>query len=219
MNRRTLLLGASALGIVAFGGGALVLSRRRQAEATATAATAPAVDTALLIRPNSPVLGPADAKVTIVEFFDPSCEACRAFHPALQEIKRQFPTEVRIVMRYTMFHQGSDEAVRILETARMQGKFEQVMNALLEKQPDWAKDGAPQLDVAWQIAGAVGLDLDKAKSDRLFPGITAIMNQDTADVEALNIRQTPTFFLNGKRLENVSLDSLMADVRAAVEQA
>ncbi|MES2144133.1 MAG: thioredoxin domain-containing protein, partial [Pseudomonadota bacterium] len=97
--------------------------------------------------------------------------------------------------------------------------FEQVMNALLEKQPDWAKDGAPQLDVAWQIAGAVGLDLDKAKSDRLFPGITAIMNQDTADVEALNIRQTPTFFLNGKRLENVSLDSLMADVRAAVEQA
>ena len=42
------------------------------------------------------------------------------------------------MLRYTVFHQGSDEAVRILEVARMQDKFEQVLDALLEKQPAWA---------------------------------------------------------------------------------
>lgn len=122
MNRRTLLIGASALGLVAFGGGTFFLNRQRKAEAEAVAAATPAVDPALLIRPHSPSFGPADAPVTLVEFFDPSCEACRAFHPTVMEIKKQFPTQVRVVLRYTVFHQGSDEAVRILEVARMQDK-------------------------------------------------------------------------------------------------
>lgn len=109
--------------------------------------------------------------------------------------------------------------MRILETARMQDKFEPVLDALLEQQPGWAVHGAPQLDIAWEIAGAVGLDLDKAEGDMLFPGITGILNQDMADVEALDIRQTPTFFLNGRRLENFSAESLIADVRFAVENS
>ena len=217
MNRRTLLLGVSALGIAAFAGGAYVLNQRRTAEAEAAAAATPAAETNLLIRPHSPVLGPADAPVTLVEFFDPSCEACRAFHPVVHEIRRQFPTQVRVVMRYTVFHQGSDEAVRILEVARMQDKFEQVLDAILEKQPTWALHDGPQMDVAWRVAGAVGLDLKKSETERLFPGITGVLNQDAADVEALGIRQTPTFFLNGKRLENVSAESLIADVKLAVE--
>ncbi len=217
MNRRTLLLGVSALGIAAFAGGAYVLNQRRTAEAEAAAAATPAAETDLLIRPHSPVLGPADAPVTLVEFFDPSCEACRAFHPVVQEIRRQFPTQVRVVMRYTVFHQGSDEAVRILEVARMQDKFEQVLDAILEKQPTWALHDGPQMDVAWRVAGAVGLDLKKSETERLFPGITGVLNQDAADVEALGIRQTPTFFLNGQRLENVSAESLIADVKLAVE--
>ena len=217
MNRRTLLLGVSALGIAAFAGGAYVLNQRRTAEAEAAAAATPAAETVLLIRPHSPVLGPADAPVTLVEFFDPSCEACRAFHPVVQEIRRQFPTQVRVVMRYTVFHQGSDEAVRILEVARMQDKFEQVLDAILEKQPTWALHDGPQMDVAWRVAGAVGLDLKKSETERLFPGITGVLNQDAADVEALGIRQTTTFFLNGQRLENVSAESLIADVKLAVE--
>lgn len=219
MNRRSLLLGASALGLVAFGGGAFLLNRQRQTEAEATAAGTPAADPSVLIRPHSPSFGPADAPVTLVEFFDPSCEACRAYHPVVQEIRKQFPTQVRVVLRYTVFHEGSDEAVRILEAARMQSKFEPVLDALLEQQPGWAVHGAPQMDVAWEIAGSAGLDLQKAESDKLFPGITGVLNQDMADVEALGIRQTPTFFLDGKRLENFSADSLIADVRFAVENS
>ncbi len=219
MNRRTLLIGASALALAAFGGAAFVFNRRREAELEAAAADTPAVDSSLLIRSHSPSFGPEDAPVTLVEFFDPSCEACRAFHPVVQEIRRQFPTQVRIIPRYTVFHGGADEAVRIQETARMQDKFAPVLDALLEQQPGWAVHGAPQMDVAWEIAGSAGLDLDKAETDRLFPGISGVLNQDMADVEALGIRQTPTFFLNGRRLDNFSAESLIADVRFAVENS
>lgn len=217
MNRRTLILGASALGLAAFAGGAYLLNQRRAAEAEAAAAATPAAEADLLIRDYSPSFGPADAPVTLVEFFDPSCEASRAFHPVVQEIRKQFPTQVRVVLRYTVFHEGSDEAVRILETARMQDKFEPVLDAILEQQPGWALHDGPQMDIAWEIAGAAGLELEKAEGDKLFPGITGILNQDMADVEALVIQQTPTFFLNGKRLENLSAESLIADVKFAVE--
>jgi len=219
MNRRTLVIGASALGLTIFAGGAIVLNRRRRAEVAATTVATPVIDPALLVRDYSPSFGPADAPVTLVEFFDPSCEACRAYHPVVQEIRRQFPKQVRVVLRYTVFHKGSDEAVRILEAARMQDMFEPVLNALLDQQPGWAVHGSPQLDIAWKVADAAGLDLDRAKSDKLFPGITGILNQDAADVEALGIRQTPTFFLNGRRLENFNAKSLIADVRFAVENA
>lgn len=219
MNRRSLLLGTAALGLAAFGGGAWYVRRQRAAEAAAAAAAALARAPEALIRAHSPILGPADAPVTLVEFFDPSCEACRAFHPVLEELRREFPTQLRIVLRYTPFHEGSDEAVRILEAARMQDKFEQVLNALLERQPDWAIHGAPDMERAWRIAGAVGLDLEEGRAARLFPGTTGILNQDIADVQAMEIRGTPTFFLNGQRLPNLSFDALRAAVREAVRQA
>ena len=222
MNRRTLLIGASALGIAAFAGGAFYVNRQRAADAdvaAAKAAAAPATEENLLIRPHSPVLGPADAHVTLVEFFDPSCEACRAFHPVIEALRKEFPTELRVVLRYTPFHKGSDEAVRILESARMQDKFEHVLNALLEKQDEWAVDGAPDMDQAWRIAGATGMDIVKGKTDRLFPGTTAVLNQDAADLSALGVESTPTFYLDGRKLVNVSFESLQADIRAAVAAA
>lgn len=219
MNRRTLILGASALGLVAFGGGAVYINRQRAdaaAKAAEAAKAAPAADADVLIRPHAPILGPVDAKVTLVEFFDPSCEACRAFHPVISQIRKEFPNDLRVVLRYTVFHEGSDEAVRILEAARRQNLFEPVLNALLEQQPGWALHDGPMMDVAWEIAESAGMDVEKGEADRLFPGTTAILNQDAADVAALQIQQTPTFFLNGKKLDNVSFETLATDIRAAV---
>ena len=128
-----------------------------------------------------------------------------------------YPTQVRIVLRYTPFHQGSDEAVRILEAARRQDRFEQVLNALFEKQPEWAQDGAPDLDLAWRIAGAVGLDIAQGKADRMLPGTVAILNQDIADLETVGIQGTPTFFINEKPLVRLGVEELKEAVRREVE--
>jgi protein-disulfide isomerase len=214
MNRRTLLLGAVALGALGFGGAAFYISR----QAPVIAEAGPGIDPAILIKAHSPMFGPETAKVTLVEFFDPSCEACRAFHPSVKQLLRDLPNDLRVVLRYTVFHEGSDEAVRILEAARRQDTFEPVLDALMERQPEWASHGAPNLQQAWQIAAEAGLDLQKGMADRQFPGNVAVLNADAADVAAAGVQQTPTFFLNGKPIAPQSPGDLVRIVKEAVDE-
>lgn len=203
MKRRTLVVSTAFAAVGVFAAGAALYSGR---PAEAPSATPVADDT--LVRMHSPVMGPAAAPVTIVEFFDPSCEACRAFYPIVKQIMAQNGDGVRLVIRYTPLHEGSDEAVRILEAARKQNLFQPVLEALLARQPDWAVHGAPNIDKAWQIAAAGGLDLAKARQDAVSSSVTSVLAQDIADVEANNVRQTPTFFVNGKPLTEFSPQGL-----------
>lgn len=172
--------------------------------------------TSPLVRPHSPVIGRPDAPVTIVEFFDPACEACRAFYPIVKQIMAAHPNDVRLVLRYAPFHDGSDEVVRILETARMQGVYVPVLEALLATQPQWASHDRPQIEKAWSAAGAVGLDLEKARKAKLEPHITTTLNQDIADLQSLGVNRTPTFFVNGKPLLEFGARQLNDLVRSEV---
>lgn len=196
MNRRTFVLGAAAGAAGIFAAAAALYTPPKSAAELAWSAA----EKLPLIRNHAPILGPAIAPVTIVEFFDPSCETCRAFHPVLKEILSDFEGEVRVVMRYATLHEGSDEAVRILETARLQGKFEPVLEILLGAQGLWAKHGAPDIEIAWELAGQAGLDVAKAKEKRTAPEIESILRQDDADRRAVGVTKTPTFFVNGKPL-------------------
>lgn len=102
-----------------------------------------------MVRPHSPVMCAADAPVNIVELVDPAWEACKAFHPKVKQILAAFPRETRLVIRYKPFHQESSvEAVKILEAARAQGKFEPVLEALLDGQRAWTGQGARAIDRA-----------------------------------------------------------------------
>lgn len=196
MKRRDFVMGGTALGFLAFAGGAFAYREAVAAAAREAAAKAQAA----LFRDHAPIIGPVDAPVTITEFFDPSCEACRAFYPIVKQIMGLHEGKVRLVLRYAALHQGSDEAVGIIEAARKQDKFLPVLDALMEKQPEWAQDGAPNLARAWEIAGEAGLELTKARADAALPEVAAILAQDAKDVEAVNLRGTPTFFVNGKPL-------------------
>jgi len=220
MNRRFIVVGAAALGLAGFAGGAWVIRDRRARDAADAADARAARVPDLLDRlapPSAPVLGPADAPVTLVEFFDPSCEACRAFHPVLGELRERYPQQLRIVLRYATLHQGSDEAVAILEAARRQNLFEPVLNALLESQPTWALHDGPRLEVAWAAAAAVGLDISNRDVELQSPGTVLILRQNAEDVQALGIRATPTFFLDGRELREVrNFQSLIDSVAAAV---
>ncbi|WP_279483884.1 thioredoxin domain-containing protein [Aureimonas sp. SK2] len=192
MNRRTFVVSASVVALAAFGGGA-VLYRRSQPDVAPLSAEGDA-----LVRPHSPIVGKVDAPVTLVEFFDPSCEACRAFHPILGQIMSRHSADLRLVLRYTPLHEGSDEVVRILEAARRQDLFEPVLDVIFERQPEWAVHGKPDLEKAWEIAGTKGLDLVRARVDAKLPEVEAVLQQDIADLKAAGVEKTPTFFLNGK---------------------
>ncbi|MDP2411556.1 MAG: thioredoxin domain-containing protein [Pseudolabrys sp.] len=214
MTRRSIVVITTLVAVVIFAGSAFLYDRYNVSRAR----VAPTAVGNELIRPHSPIIGPEDARVTIVEFFDPSCEACRAFHPILKQILAAFPNEVRLVVRYTPFHQGSDEAVRILETARIQGKFESVLEALLARQPEWADHAGPDLNKAWEFARAAGLDTERARRDATSSEITRVLTQDMADVKTNNVRRTPTFFVNGKPLPSFGVQQLYNLVQSEVQR-
>lgn len=193
MNRRAIVIATSLVALCVFAAAAL-LYERRDAPPALTAST----DT--LVRPHSPIMGPKTAPVTIVEFFDPACEACRAMYPYVKQLLAMYPTQVRLVMRYTPLHTGSDEAVRILEAARAQGKFDTVLEVLLARQQEWASHHSPNLPAAWELAGLADLDLERARRDGFTPAVDRVLEQDMADVRANDVRKTPTFLVNGKPL-------------------
>ena len=217
MNRRGLILSVLALGVAGFGGATWFATRPGPvAEAEPVA---PELADAM-IRPYSPILGPAEAPVTIVEFFDPACEACRAFHPIVKDIMAEHGDAVRVVIRYTPFHgAASEEAIRVLEAARMQDVYVPVLEAVLREQPRWASHGAPEPGLVLQIAAMAGLDAEAARTQMLAPDVVAILNQDRADVETVRIRQTPTFFVNGKPLDPFGEAELRRLVAAKVAAA
>lgn len=213
MNRRLVVSLTVLIAIAAFGGGAYWYSSQKALEAAAVTAVE-----STLVRPHSPILGRIDAPVTIVEFLDPSCEACRAFYPLVKDVLATYPDDVRIVIRYTPFHEGSDEVVRILEAARKQDKFEPVLTALMAKQPEWAVHGQPDLKRAWVIAEEVGLDLMAARLESVKPEVDKVLKADIADVEANKVQQTPTFFVNGKPLVDFSREGFVALVKGEIDR-
>lgn len=171
---------------------------------------------ARLVRMHSPVFGPQGAPVTIVEFFDPACETCRAFYPVVKDLLAQYPDDVRLVLRYAPFHQGSDQVVKLLEAAKRQNKYAPVLEAVLAAQPQWADHGQPNIGLAFKVAEQAGLDLDKAMVDVQKPEVTAVLQQDVEDLTALEVTKTPTFFVNGRGLPSFGHEQLTALVAEEV---
>ncbi len=172
-----------------------------------------------LVRFHSPVFGPSNASVTIVEFFDPACETCRAYYPIVKDILKQYPQDVRLVMRYAPFHPGSDQVVKLLEAAKRQDKYLPVLEMVLATQPQWADHGKPNIDLAYRAAQETGLDIEKAKNDAQSPEIEAVLKQDIEDLTALEVTKTPTFLVNGRSLPTFGDEQLRALVAEEVAKA
>ena len=216
MFRRKFILSTLALGAVGFASAAWWFKNQ---QSISEKAQLPIKDNEALIRSYSPIIGDKDAPVTIVEFFDPACEACRAFHPIIKNILTEHNKSVRVVIRYTTFHgEASQVAVRYLEAARMQGIFEQVLEALLIAQPQWASHGRMRPELIASIAQSAGLDLGKAQSQIRAPQTAGILNQDSKDVQTRGVRQTPTFFVNNNQLEPLSEARLRDEIAKAVAE-
>jgi len=161
-----------------------------------------------LVRDHSQSLGPADAKVVIVEFLDPACEACRDFAPHIKNLLALHTGKIRLVLRYAPFHQGSDTMVKILEAARKQGQYWETLQVMFDTQPHWASHHHPQPDKIWKFLSSAGLNIEKIRSDMNDPSILEILRQDIADVQTLGVRKTPSFFVNGKPLPSFGLSQL-----------
>lgn len=196
MSRVQIVIVAGASMVLAFVLAANIYSGQRE---DAIRAVSEAEDSPLE-RPYSVSQGPADARVVLVEFFDPACETCREFYSYVKKLVAAHPGKVRLVLRYAPLHQGSDTMVLILEAARRQGRFFETLEVMYATQPQWASHHQPRPEQIWQFLPSAGVDVEQIRKDIRDPDLLAIVQQDLADGRVLSVRKTPQFFVNGKPL-------------------
>ena len=95
MNKKWVVVSTVAAVVVAFIAGVVIFKERSKQEVTQVLQT----NSEALVRAHSPIYGNPAAKVTIVEFFDPSCETCRAFYPIVKGLVNSSFGQVRLVVR------------------------------------------------------------------------------------------------------------------------
>lgn len=214
MKQKTLFILSAVILLLVFAAATLLYTSEKQEEAS----QAVALNQANLLRMHTPTLGATEARVLIVEFFDPACETCRDFYPFVKQLMAAHPDRVRLAMRYTPFHEGSDQAVKVLEAARRQGKYWETLEALYAAQETWVIHHRVEPEQMWNALAGLGLDLERLRQDMNTPEIAALIAQDMADAETLKVTKTPEFFVNGRPMPSFGHEQLQTLVEEAVAE-
>lgn len=177
-------------------------------------------DTERFVRADSPFLGPADAKVTIVEFFDPECESCRAFEPVVMGLLKKYDGQVRLVARYFPLHTNSLLAAATIEAAAQEDEAKRwrMREYLFEKQPEWGEQQTSQQNKFLLYASDLGLEEQAVRTAMDSSAIRKLVERDRQDGEALGVRGTPTFFVNGKLMSELSSAALEQAIQSALNE-
>jgi len=171
------------------------------------------------------VKGNPAAPVTLIEYLDFECEACGAYYPLLKQLSAEFPDDLRIVTRYFPLpgHRNGMTAALAVEAAARQGKYAEMHDALFENQAAWGEQQSANPAIFETYAAQIGLDLPRFKADVKDASVRARVERDFASGEELGNTGTPSFFLNGKKLENPggyeALKQAIEDALAEAEKA
>lgn len=164
---------------------------------------------------DSPSVGPADAKLTIVEFSDFECPHCAEMYPVVQAMETEFP-RVRFVYKNFPLEQIHPWAM----TAALAGRcvYKTSNDAFLKFQDSvFQNQAAITPDNAWdQVTAAAvsaGLSADALHSCMTAPETKAAVEADIAEGKSLGVESTPTFFLNGRAFQAADRQSFEQMIR------
>ena len=146
------------------------------------------------ISASDPTYGAADAPVTVVEFSDYRCSACRRHFPISSEIRRSYSDQIRWVFK-DFPREGDEASQRAAEAAGCaaeQGKFWDYHDHLFSYEGELNKEGLRQ------IADQMGLDM--VAFDRCFDSRKhkTEIERDAVEAKAAGVAMTPSFIINGK---------------------
>ncbi len=150
------------------------------------------------------IRGALDGKVTLVEFGDFQCPACGAYEPLVRKVVADNPTILKVVFKHfplTQIHQNALLAAKASEAAALQGKFWEMHDILYDHQKDWASSLNAR-DFFLTYATTIGLDTTKFTTDLGNKDIEAKILAEYQEGSRLGVQGTPTFFLNGTKIES-----------------
>jgi len=151
---------------------------------------------------SSPVRGPKDASVVIVEFSDFQCPYCAGLQSTLQDVLKAFPRDVRLVYKqYPLnIHQYAQQAALASVAAHQQGKFWVMHDKLFQNFQAINEENIKK----W--AHEAGLDMTQFEKAMQSGQPETMVQKDMADGAAAKVMGTPTLFVNGKRLHDRSFE-------------
>ncbi len=175
--------------------------------------------TLLAVAPDDYIKGKKDGQVTLVEYVDFECEACAAFFPLVKQLETDFKDDLQIVIRYFPLpgHRNGMPAALAVEAAGQQGKFFEMHDLLYTEQKKWGEKPKPTPEVFEAYAQQLGLDMEKFKAAVNSPETKARVQRDMDSGEALGNTGTPSFYLNGKKLQPNSYAEFKAAVQAEID--
>lgn len=158
----------------------------------------------LTVKNDDWVKGSTDAPITVVEYLDFECEACRVYYTITKQLSEEYKDKIRFVVRYFPLpgHKNSMTSALTAEAAGKQGKFWEMYDVLYEKQKDWGEKQLADSSLFDIYATQIGLDVNKYKSDIKSQETKDRINRDKESAISLGIQGTPTFFINGEKIPN-----------------
>lgn len=202
----------AVVAVVAITAGTLIY---RAKQARTQAAADAAAEMAALAGSGKPgampphIRGPAKAAVTIEEFADFQCPPCGILSEIMQDLKRDYADNLRIVFRHYPLtsHQHARLAALAAEAAGMQGKFWEMHDMLYKNRATWipAPDVRPFIH---EYARAIGLDPAQFERDLDSEKAKGRLAADRERADSLGVDRTPSVFINQRLLPYSSLNEL-----------
>lgn len=215
--RRVSIWGGSLLLLVAMVWGLAILASSRPENLATPGTLSEAINPTL-----DHLEGNPNAKVVLVEYSDFQCPACALYAPAVKNLMSKYGQKVQLIYRSFPLpqHDKGDLAARVAESAGVQGKFWEMHDKLFGGQALWAgKTESEAIQIFMSYADQIGLDKTKFSTDLNSAEIIALVQRSIQGGINSNVDATPTFFLNGKKLTNLSsYGDLETDVAAAIDR-
>jgi len=167
-----------------------------------------------LVTDGSPELGSPDAPITIVEWADFECPACRAFYPVLDAMVKRFPNQVRVVYKFyplSAIHPHGELAARAAYAAHRQGKFWEMHHLLFDNQ-----ERLEQQDLE-KYGKDLKLDVAKMRADMGHDDTLTRIDKDKKQADGVGLEGTPTVFINGREVDLQKLNDLYGDLEAWIK--
>lgn len=144
----------------------------------------------------------AQADVVLTEYSDYQCPACAYYNPIVEELKKEFGDQLKVEYRFFPLngHQYGALSARVAQAAKNQDKFMEMHNKLFENQQRWSSHGNPQ-DIFVNYAREIGLDVEQFKKDMNAADTQRTVMEDKEQGQAAGVNATPTFFINGDKIE------------------